>query len=57
MTTINPNLKIYAYTMASTTWCGSGYALGSYYRDYWMNAQEAVDYGLIARIINSRSEL
>src|SRR5262245_24094529 len=23
-------------------------------RDYWMNAQEAVDYGLIARIINNR---
>ncbi|MBN2531966.1 MAG: ATP-dependent Clp protease proteolytic subunit [Spirochaetales bacterium] len=26
-------------------------------RDYWMNAEEAVDYGLIARIINSREEL
>jgi hypothetical protein len=35
---VNPNLKIYAYTMAATTWCGSGYAVGSYYRDYWMNA-------------------
>jgi len=26
-------------------------------RDYWMNAQEAVDYGLISRIVNTRSEI
>ncbi len=26
-------------------------------RDYWMNAQEAVDYGLVARIVNNRSEI
>ncbi len=26
-------------------------------RDYWMTAQEAVDYGLVARIIQSRAEL
>jgi ATP-dependent Clp protease protease subunit len=26
-------------------------------RDYWLNAQEALDYGLISRIISKRSEL
>jgi len=26
-------------------------------RDYWLNAEEALDYGLISRIITSRSEL
>jgi ATP-dependent Clp protease protease subunit len=26
-------------------------------RDYWMNADEAVKYGLISRVISSRSEL
>jgi len=26
-------------------------------RDYWLNAEEALEYGLIARIIKSRSEL
>lgn len=26
-------------------------------RDYWMNAQEAVDYGLVSRIVNNRSEI
>lgn len=26
-------------------------------RDYWMNAQEALDYGLVARIVTSRSEI
>lgn len=26
-------------------------------RDYWMNAQEAVEYGLVARIIQNRSEI
>lgn len=26
-------------------------------RDFWMNAKEAVDYGLISRIVTSRSEL
>lgn len=26
-------------------------------RDYWMNAQEALDYGLVSRIVTSRSEI
>ena len=26
-------------------------------RDYWMSAQEAVDYGLVGRIVNGRDEL
>jgi ATP-dependent Clp protease protease subunit len=26
-------------------------------RDYWLNAEEALEYGLISRIISSRSEL
>ncbi|RKX74350.1 MAG: ATP-dependent Clp protease proteolytic subunit, partial [Spirochaetes bacterium] len=26
-------------------------------RDYWLNAEEALDYGLISRIITNRSEL
>ena len=26
-------------------------------RDYWMNAQEAVEYGLIAKIIEKKSDL
>lgn len=26
-------------------------------RDYWLNAEEAVEYGLVSRIISSRSEL
>jgi ATP-dependent Clp protease protease subunit len=26
-------------------------------RNYWMNAEEALDYGLVSRIINSRKEL
>ena len=26
-------------------------------RDFWLNGQEAVDYGLVARVIQTRSEL
>ncbi len=26
-------------------------------RDYWMNAEESIEYGLISRIVNSRKEL
>jgi ATP-dependent Clp protease protease subunit len=26
-------------------------------RDYWLNAQEAVDYGLVGKIITRRSEI
>jgi ATP-dependent Clp protease protease subunit len=26
-------------------------------RDYWMNAEEAVKYGLISRVVSSRGEL
>jgi ATP-dependent Clp protease protease subunit len=26
-------------------------------RDYWMNAEEAIDYGLVSRVIGSRKDL
>jgi ATP-dependent Clp protease protease subunit len=26
-------------------------------RDYWMNAEESIEYGLISRIVTSRKEL
>ena len=26
-------------------------------RDYWLDAQEAVDYGLVGKIITNRSEI
>ncbi|MBX7138032.1 MAG: hypothetical protein K1X83_08620 [Oligoflexia bacterium] len=31
----NPNMKLFAYTMPNTTWCGNGYDEAAYFGHFW----------------------